>query len=454
MRFQISEMVDSPDADLVSRALETSLRAQWGEVAREGNIIVLRGLGPTHRVNRNDKAVFEVKPAESGRTAIDADVTYQASALVGTTAPQNELVQRKLDGVLELVRMDVDLAQRRAAQEGERGQKPWLVNKNAAMTSAVAEAEPEAVRVDSPAVEREPAAVRQTYAWEEVPPKLNNGAASHETEKVSSTVVKAVTSPAAAASIARKVEAVSAATVVPDAAAARPQMVASEQKLVHRGEDLANEERDHLKRVSDRSIGKLFAMLLVVFVLAGAAQMGWQYRAQLGQQASHWRAGWSGIPGSEADAGPTPEQRAAEEQAAREAAAADAEKAVEAAKLAEPDPKKWLENWADALRGQDAGTQAAFYADTVDKYFLKKDVSRADVMVARQASLEKRTGSWTLRLDNVVVAEQTDTTARILLVKYIATNGPAGAVEERLPTQIKLKRIEGQWRIVSEQTLG
>lgn len=446
-------MVDSPDAELVSRALEMCLRTQWGEVTREGSAIVLRGLGPTHRVNRNDRAVFEVKPAEGGRTAIQADVTYQASALVGTTAPQNELVQRKLDGILELVRMDVDLAQRRAAQEGERELKPWLINRNVA-TAAITELDAEIARTESSAIKRQPATpVSRTYAWEDIPPKLTNGAAAaREAEKVTSPEIAAAT-PAVAAPLyapapssfasaptERKTEAES--SVPPQPA------TPSEQKLVHRGEDLANEDREDPQPVKDRSIGKLFAALLVVFVLAGAAQMGWQNRAQLKLQMLHWSAA------TDEDAGPTPEQKAAEQQAAREAAAADAEKAVEAARLAEPDPKKWLENWADALRGQDAGKQAAFYADTVEKYFLKRNVSRADVMAAREASLDKRTGDFTLRLDNIVVAEQTDTSARILLVKYVATNGPTGIVEERLPTQIRLKRINGEWRIVSEQTLG
>jgi len=451
----MSEMVDSPDAELVSRALEMCLRAQWGDVAREGGTLVLRGLGPTHRVNRNDKAVFEVKPAGGGRTAIDADVTYQASALVGTTAPQNELVQRKLDGVLELVRMDIDLAQRRAAQQSERELKPRLVNKNSAAVFPGVEVEPP--KVENPAIEHGEAATFRV-AEETVPPNADRPTPLWKTPEAVSTEVSAASPPITAT----RVAGAGYARAVPKAPVAPPApKAAAEQKLVHRGEDLANEEREYSKRASDRSAGKIFAMLLVVFVLAGSAQIGWQYRGGLGPRLTQWhltqwrlapwRSVWSGASAVDTL---TPEQKAAELQAAREAAAADAEKAVEAAKLAEPDPKKWLENWADTLRGQDAGAQAAYYADTVDKYFLKRDVRRADVMADRQASIEKRKGSWTLRLENVVVAEQTDAAARILLVRYVATDPGTGTVEERLPTQIRLKRINGQWRIVSEQTLG
>ena len=440
----MSEMVDSPDAELVSRALEMCLRAQWGDVAREGGTLVLRGLGPTHRVNRNDKAVFEVKPAGGGRTAIDADVMYQASALVGTTAPQNELVQRKLDGVLELVRMDIDLAQRRAAQQSERELKPRLVNRNPADVLAGVGFEPP--KVESPAIEHVDAATYRV-AEKTVPPNADKPTRLWKPPEAVSPEVVASTPPVAAKAAAiGYTPAVSSTPVTPPA----PKAVA-EQKLVHRGEDLANEDRAYPKRARDRSVGKIFVMLLVVFVLAGALQIGWQYRARLGQRMIQWRYALSGASAVDTL---TPEQKAAELQAAREAAAADAEKAVEAAKLAEPDPKKWLENWADTLRGQDAGAQAAYYADTVDKYFLKRNVGRADVMADRQASIEKRKGSWTIRLENVVVAEQTDNAARILLVRYIATDSGTGTVEERLPTQIRLKRINGQWRIVSEQTLG
>lgn len=285
-------------------------------------------------------------------------------------------------------------------------------------------------------------------AGESVPTNENNPTPLWKTPEAVSAMVAALTPPPAAARAAGAgyASAVSSVPVAPPV----PKAVA-EQKLVHRGEDLANEERrEYSKRASDRSAGKIFAMLLVFFVLAGAAQIGWQYHAGLGQRMTYWRAVLSGA--STVDT-MTPEQRAAEQQAAREAAAADAEKAVEAAKLAEPDPKKWLENWADTLRGQDAGAQAAYYADTVDKYFLKNDVRRADVMAARQASIENRKGSRTLRLENVVVAEQTETAARVLLVKYIAADPGTGTAEERLPTQIRLKRVAGQWRIVSEQTI-
>jgi len=432
------EMVDSPDAALVSLALEKCLRAQWSDVTREGSTLVLCGLGPTHRINRNDRAVFEVKPADGDRTAIEADVTYLASALVGDAAPQNELVQRKLDGVLELVRMDIDLARRRAFQENANELKPRLVSKGG--TTAVAEAHkaaPAAVAAPQPLPAEEP---RQSadLIEDDILPSLPP-------------VAQVVTPEPDAGS-----DHFATYAVLP-----QPNAVI-EPQLVHRNEDAETHEtedkpgRTNPERAKDRSPLKIFATLLVVFVLAGVGQEGWLHRAQLSRQVGNWRSRWSGnapdvVPGAPVL---TPEQKAAEQLAAREAAAADAESAADAAKLAEPDPKKWLANWADALKGQNAGAQAAFYADQVEKYFLRWNVSRADVMAAQQTAIGSRSQSWTLTLDDVVVAQQTDTTARILLVKHIVTDNGRGNVEQRLPTQIRLKRINGQWRIVSEQTLG
>ncbi|GGA74005.1 hypothetical protein GCM10011507_26710 [Edaphobacter acidisoli] len=498
MRFQVSEMVETQDAELVSRVLETNLRAQWSDVLREGDTIVLHGLGPTHRVNRKDRAIFAVKAVEGGKTAIEIDVTYLASALVGTAAPQNEIVQRKLDGVLELVRMDVDLAQRRKALERDRGLKPKLViNKDE--SSSVAVAVSDAVEHDATAEVVENKAATQvgetgeTVAARKAPVDENISVVEEKAkdtpipsedtlkkvlermtqrERESAIVSESkgddigddIFSPKRADVLARNKAAMQAAQIKKPASSAMnlaspasDMQSTVEQRLVHRGDVDIVEEGGKPERMKERSAGLIFATLLVTFFLAFLAQIGWQYRAQVSQQLTSWRAIWSAERVDQSQPGLpklTPDQQAAQQRSERLAAAADAEKAAEAARLAEPDPKQWLENWVDTMKGTDAGAQAAYYANPVDKYFLRYSVSRADVMAARQDAIAKRKGTWTMRLDDVVVAQQTDTTARILFIKYIATDEGSGVVEQRLPTQIKLKRIDGQWRIVSEQTLG
>ena len=493
MKFQASEMVESPDVELVSRALETNLRAQWSDVARDGDAIVLRGLGPSHRVNRNDRAVFSIKSTDGGKTAIEVDATYLASALVGASTSQNEIVQRKFDGVLELVRMDVDLAQRRAALDGERKFKPQLVSKTSspvaaeiAVTAVTAEtlhsSIPEVAEVAPPAVEEVPgqtASVGNDIATVKIPASPSEETLQKVLERLAQRewpkpdpvqadddIGDDIFSPKRADVVARRKAAMHAAQLAVEAASTVGETAeasgvvdkhrTTEQHLVHRAAETGNES-EGAKKLKERSALMIFAVLLVTFLLAFLAQAGWQYRTQVIQKLGSWRAEMSGeqvvqsLPGSPHL---SPEQQAAQQQAEREAAAADAEKAVEAARLSEPDPKKWIENWAETLKGMDAGAQAAYYADPVDKYFLRYNVSRADVMAARQDAISTRKSGWIQRLDDVVVAQQTDTTARILFVKYIASGEGTAITEQRLPTQIKLKRIDGQWRIVSEQTLG
>ena len=106
MRIQTSEMMATPDAEMVLRVLEWSLREISVEVVRDGRRITVRGLGPSQRtMNRNDITVVEVA-CENHHTIIRADITYQASALLGGVS-QDDLVRSKLDRVLDHVKMEL-----------------------------------------------------------------------------------------------------------------------------------------------------------------------------------------------------------------------------------------------------------------------------------------------------------------------------------------------------------
>jgi len=121
-------------------------------------------------------------------------------------------------------------------------------------------------------------------------------------------------------------------------------------------------------------------------------------------------------------------------------------------RMAEADPEGWLEGWVEAMNGTNAAVQASYYADPVDRYFLRSKVTRDAVLVDKEASIMDRREGWRMTVDKVEVAQRTATTARILLVKHIV-NGP-GAPTLRLRAQLKLKRVDGQWKISTEQTLG
>jgi ketosteroid isomerase-like protein len=119
------------------------------------------------------------------------------------------------------------------------------------------------------------------------------------------------------------------------------------------------------------------------------------------------------------------------------------------------DIRVWLENWATAMRTRDANAQAAFYADTVNEYVGKYDVSRDAVLKDREATIHMRKGLWTVKMEKVVIERQTKSEAEVRLVKhFIDEPVPSEIVESFVPTKLTLKRTAGGgWRITSEQDL-
>ena len=543
----MSEVVDSSDPEFVLRVLETCLLTQWDDVTREGGTIVLRGLGPSHRaLNRNDRTVFTTTAAEGQKTTIAADVTYQASALVGTAAPQNEMVQRKLDAVLEMVRMDLDLAQRRRAQAaeraGEKGVRPTLVPRGEAEVvpqpmpaepSAKAlprqvpvEPRPEVAQVaPEPMVRVEPVVAAPSANIEasavEASPEVPAVAARNEppvvppaprSEPPSAPAPRPYFQPHDDAErTANPVEVPIAFQNSRRTLAAERPMDMEEIRLVHREEaDDEIEDED-----PGSGIAKVFVTLMVLVVLAAGGWEGWQHRAQI-EQTHAWavsRAWVMQVVGKSAEAGGTPAAPASVDDSGTAAVgstagaapvagstpaasgsastltegpvppagtstggaasvagspassapggaaatpedAAAAEKAAEEEKLSELDPAKWLQNWAEAMRGTDAALLAQYYADPVNRYYLQSHVSRARVMADKQATMAKREQPWTVQLDNVQVLDRTPSTARVLLIKHFSMGRGAAARQVRWPTQLRLKMIDGRWEITSEQTLG
>lgn len=119
------------------------------------------------------------------------------------------------------------------------------------------------------------------------------------------------------------------------------------------------------------------------------------------------------------------------------------------------DVKDWVKAWAAALRTRDARAQVSFYADPVDRYLLNSNVDKGQLLKDKQAEIEKREGSWTVDAEDVVVASQTASDAVVRLTKHITQEAPPGIIREwHIRTQLKLKRIDGNWKITAEQTLA
>lgn len=112
MRFQTTETVQTPDSEIVLRVLETTLPEISSDVVREGDQITLRGLGPSPRTrNLRDVTILQVR-SDQATTVISADVSFQASALLGATS-QDSVVRSKLSYIFDQVRNQLSLEARR-----------------------------------------------------------------------------------------------------------------------------------------------------------------------------------------------------------------------------------------------------------------------------------------------------------------------------------------------------
>ena len=119
------------------------------------------------------------------------------------------------------------------------------------------------------------------------------------------------------------------------------------------------------------------------------------------------------------------------------------------------DIKAWVQAWAAAISTRDVQAQLAFYATPLDRYFLTPNVSREQLLKNKQAEIDDRKGLWTFKAEDLVVERQTPKTAVVYLNKHIIVKLPSSTIqEERIKAQLKLKMVDGEWKITSERTVG
>lgn len=119
------------------------------------------------------------------------------------------------------------------------------------------------------------------------------------------------------------------------------------------------------------------------------------------------------------------------------------------------DIKAWVQVWAAAISTRDVQHQLSFYATPLDRYFLTPDVSSEQLLKDKQAEIDDRKGVWTLKAEDVVVQKETATNAVVVLIKHVTEELPSSRVrEERIKAQLKLKLVDGSWKITSERTIG
>jgi len=121
----------------------------------------------------------------------------------------------------------------------------------------------------------------------------------------------------------------------------------------------------------------------------------------------------------------------------------------------DPDPVMVISDWEAAMNSRDADAQAAFYADPVERYFLRHNLSRDEVKADKLAAINRRRDDWSVKMENVKITRADDNTAKARLIKhYTVKEDGKMASEWFVPSLLLMTRANGRWQITSERDLG
>jgi hypothetical protein len=489
---------------MVLRALETCLRDVSSEVVRYGDQITLHGLGPSPKaMNYQDTTVLSVS-AEDDKTIINADVSFQASAILGDVQ-QDEVVRSKLDQVFDQMRMQIDLESRAAAayakamsQTTASSSSPLPddpTSENLPLAAPDASVDPTPVAsletAEEPASENAPV-VAPDASVDPTPVAPLETKEEPASENAPVAAAAAPVSPPPVAPLETKeepAEHLEAPAPVPAAAPGpaprrafvplREPQEAEEHwdadaadalvAMLRREIQTEEEEQEHSRRWI-----WLVAVIAALFLVAGGVYL-LRFRNQTAASRSAATTSAPTTPAPTAQAQPVATPAAPSSDAgARTVTKIDAatigrppaspdssalpapkdSSAVPAPKVAVGDPATWLEGWAAAMRARDPVAQASFYADPVNQYIDRRNVSHDALVQAKKADIGRRHGDWTFSANNVVVESRTPSGATVQLVKhYMVKTGPSQVSEIFVKTRLHLKVVDGQWKIASEEEI-
>jgi ketosteroid isomerase-like protein len=114
-----------------------------------------------------------------------------------------------------------------------------------------------------------------------------------------------------------------------------------------------------------------------------------------------------------------------------------------------------LSSWASAQAQNDAAKTADFYAEQVDRYFLKREVTREFVQADRQAFLDGGKRIQDYSIGELRFETNSRTTATVVLTKSwaILDLGGTAATQSSTRSRLWLKRTAEGWKINGEQDL-
>lgn len=474
------------------RTLEVCLRDVSTDVHRSGEEIVLHGLGPSPlAVNRRDTTVLRVQNEENENiTVIRADVTFQASSLLGN-APQCEVVRSKLDSVFERVRMQIDVDAGSVPEKSPTEPAILSINDSEKLELSVdepveafdpveTESLPDQKVIASVVADSVPDTHAELTLIEQAETNVEAPAEAAPAEDVSSDPVEIeVASHADAAEESKPDQTLSPAESLQSAPpveepsevssavpVAEPVIAAASVELPTAIPPLPPEPVLHARK-SPRAFFVETAPVAVEPTLAmkdpapakshAGPRHNWTAAMLAGAlllfgpglYLGHRQQQAAPAPqpivshATELDPTPAPPPEPAHEATASEDHSVDSS-----------DPQLWLQSWLAAQASGDATAQASFYAEKVDRYLGKRNVANAEILADKQSSIIRRQGRWSVKLEDVNLRHNDNGEVSVYLVKhYEAQTEPAEIAEQFVPSHLELRRIAGQWKIISEQDL-
>jgi ketosteroid isomerase-like protein len=435
VRFQFSEIVEHPDPELVLHILEHCFREISLEAVHSGDQLTVYGVGPSFRtMNRNDKTVLRASRQQSA-TIVHGEANFLASALMGDM-PQDTVVRSKIEQALRCMKtqLNLDIAFPPAdppsihSNESTRPFPPEPLVPLAPEATSPPSHEPlvlehTSFQTATPTIAAEPLVQPPTMEPDELIALESN--ASVATEPPAFAVVAPSAPPAH----------------IFDSAALVP---APPQPFLPMNAGPAEQKRSALLPLT------LLAALILLctgYLLRHRNPGGNLFSLKNATQHAP----------SDADQPAVKQTNSAHlHGAVTQSSFSSAQPSHPPAPAGPEDLRAWVEDWAAAMRTSDPKAQVSFYADPVNRYFLTPNVGRSELLREKQSDIENRSGLWTFKAENIEIQRQTESNAIVLLTKHITVKSPSSSSirEQRIKTQLKLKMVDGNWKIISERTLG
>lgn len=114
-----------------------------------------------------------------------------------------------------------------------------------------------------------------------------------------------------------------------------------------------------------------------------------------------------------------------------------------------------ISGWASALAQNDANAAASYYAESVSRYFLQRDVTREFVKDDKQSFLDSGKRMQSFTVGDLQFENNSSDTATVLLTKNWFVSEPAGSSGRQGATRSRLwlQRTSEGWKITGEQDL-